>query len=347
MDFVASVNEMNPVANKFQLGNKIAGAIGGLGWYPDTLVEHLFVCAVNGNDQFNGKSPLLPKLKIQAAIDVASTTKHTVIHLLTSFSAANTIYDFDDDAVAAASVTSGNERLINSWVYIYKSNIHIVGEGLPGSIVIKPAAAASAGIVAIKTGMKNISFSNIRFNATTAAAAHIVSSGTVENLVIRDCEFIKGTIQLDLDAGLLTRPVIEDCFFMDAITYALTIAPIYGHVSGCYHGVTKYAGAGGKQTAIFNVANTSGVLGFRIHNNVLHGGDNGASHDVAAIGILIAGTNAKGCIISHNNIFACDDTIDDDGTDSMVVENYTPDGEPNSISSGSASTVGLVLAKSS
>ena len=327
MDFVSSINEMNPVAKKFQLGNKIAGAIGGLGWYPDTLVEHLYVCAATGNDQFNGKSPLTPKLKIQAAIDAASTTKHTIIHLLTSFSAANTIYDFDDEGtIPTVAVTSGNERAVGAANYLYKSNLHFVGEGPPGSIVIKPAAAASAGIIAIKTGMANISFSNIAFDATTAAAASIKTSGTVVNLTIENCTFKLGTVQLDLDAGIITNPVIINNEFWDADTDFIAIAPLKGLIGENYIGFSVYLAAGGKITSGITFANTSGTGGTRIVNNHIQGGDDAGTNDVIATGILLAGTNTKAASIIGNVISNCDDQINDGGTDTLIALNFSEAG---------------------
>ena len=367
MSLISEFNMSGPTAHKYRLGNLLASigsppGIPNSSYFPDTWVEHLYV-SPGGDNGNSGLTPGLPVHTIQEAIDKASTTKHTVIHLLPSFKAtatgalvADTIADFDDDAVAAATVTTGDQRLINAWVYIYKSNIHIVGEGIVGSVNIKPAAAASAGIFAIKTGMKNISFHNLFFDATTAAAGIITTgaTGVITNLHIKNCRFYLGTIQVDLDTGLVTNVVIENCEFIDmgggAGTYGLTIAPVYGGIYNCIFKITKRAGAGGKTAALINVANTSGVKGFEIVGNILCGGDDGGSHDVAAIGIYIVGTNVINCIIEDNRIFACDDPIDNNGGagDTMIGGgNFTPDGEPNSIASGSDSTVGKIFAKSS
>ena len=322
---VERINSMNPIARSEGLGNKIASALGWTGWYEKALIEHIFV-SPQGNDANSGYTPKRALLTIQKAIDKASTTKHTVVHLMPKFSAANTIDSFTDESVAAASVASGNERLINAAIYIYKSNMYFVGEGPSGSVKIAPPAACSAGIVAIKDGMANISFFNVAFDATTAAFASIKSRGEVENLTIQNCTFKLGTIQLDLDADVITNPVIVDNEFWDADTDFLTIAPSKGIISDNNIGFSVYLSAGGKITSGITLANTAGTGGTRIKDNVIQGGDDGGTNDVITDGILIAGSHTRAASIIGNIIANCDDQIDDSGTDTLIANNFSEAG---------------------
>lgn len=328
------------------------GAVGGSvfdGWefMPEAWKEELWV-SPGGFATNNGRDKDHPLLTIQSAIDLASTTKFTRIHLVPYLSSANTIADFDDDAVAAASVASGNERLINAWVYIYKSNIQFIGHGVFGNTKVIPAAAASAGIVAIKTGMSNISFKNIDFDATTAAAGHIVTVGTVDTLVLDNCRFNLGTVQLDLDAGLATDCIIKNCTLINMDTDGIAIAGVRGGIYNTKIGIDTYLAAGGKITSGITLTNTSGSIGFTIDGVVIHGGDDGGTNDVITKGIFVGGTNVVGATIINYQASECDQPLDDDGTDTFRGgSNVTPDGEPNSIASGSADTVGQILMKSS
>ena len=327
--------------------NQVGDVFDGWNFMPSTWKEEFWV-SPGGSNSNHGQDKEHPLLTMQKAIDLASTTKFTRIHLVPYLSSANTIADFDDDAVAAASVTTGNERLINAWVYIYKSNIQFVGHGIFGNTIIKPAAAASAGIFAIKTAMAGISFKNIDFDATTAAAGHIVTAGTVDTMMIENCRFNLGTVQLDLDAGLATDVYIKNCTLINMDTDGIAIAGVRGGIYNTMIGIDTYLAAGGKITSGITLTNTAGSIGFTINGVVIHGGDDGGTNDVIAKGIFVGGSNVVAATIINCQASECDQSLDDDGTDTFIGgSNLTADGEDNSISSGSADGVGQIYMKSS
>lgn len=326
---IPKLNSMCPGAHESLLGTMLAGGLDSktylFPFWDQKNVEHFWVSG-EGNDQNHGQSPTAPLLKIQRAIDLASTLKTTIVHLIGSFSAAGTKRDHDDDAIHSASVTTGNQRLINTECYIYKSDIHFIGEGPLGYTVIKPGAALTAGIFAIKTGLARISFQNIVLDMTTAANEAIYAVGTVDDLHIIGNRFIVGLDVIDLDQGLCKDAIIagNEFFGLSAANGDyISIAPIRGKIVGNY---IYHNSANASTGYMIGLANTASSGFCVIEDNILHGGDITAGTNIMALGIAVVGANSKYNVIRNNSIFGATDYISDGGTDCTLIGNNTEAG---------------------
>jgi len=284
---------------------------------PKNDIEWCFV-SPSGYDHQGGGRMNHPLKTIQKAIDLASETKHTFIFLQADISAADTIDKFDDDTVGAS--------LANAYINVDKSFTHFIGIGGPGEVLINPGAAATAGIVSLPAGSTGISFNNITFVATTAANAIIKSVSTVSNIKFKDCILKTGTgattiIGLDLDGGLATNVIVEDCEFHDMYS-GITIAPVLGRISNCKI-IVGTPGAGTAGIGI-TIANTSGTKGIIMEKVLINGGTAGGANNYT-IGIHVVGSNTVGANIINCNIENCDADVTDAGTNTFKSNTLTAD----------------------
>jgi len=132
-----------------------------------TRGDFWFVDAAYGSDSASGEDIDHPVNTIQHALTLAAAkrtrtgrTYDDYIILLPT----NGV-DYDDDAVSAG--------LSNAYVYVNIPNIHIVGAGPIGSVVIKPDAAATAGVINVGASGDRFSLHNVVIDTETALSAAV------------------------------------------------------------------------------------------------------------------------------------------------------------------------------
>jgi len=301
-------NNAVPKSGTVGIGDYLQNALIGGGLIHSKDPHWWFVDPQSGSDAYDGDSWNAPFKTIQAAVDAAGDGRGDTIFLLSGRG-----YDYDDDTVGAS--------LANAYVYINKADINLVGLGPPNSVVIKPDAAATAGVIALGASAARVRIANLTINTATAQSAAIVTSTgasypTVENCifdlvgasgplgyginfggakvsypVIRGCTFHLGTL---IKAGIALKAqdatpfgaLIEDCVFMNALSASGT---------PCEDGI--------------NVMDGTGVI---IRNCHISGG---ASTDYNLVDGIDIDASVLNTLIADCTIGNCDNGVTDGGTD--------------------------------
>lgn len=291
-----------------------------------------FVDAENGDDNAGGRDIWTPVKTIQQAIYLI-TKKRTAnskyydefIYLLPT----NAI-DYDDDTVG----NTAKGGLANTYVYINTPNIHIIGAGPLGSVVIKPDEAATAGVFNIGASGDRFHLSNVIINTATAQSAAIKLTAAANFPIIENVVFdLVGAagplgVGIDGDNGKVSYPIIRNCtFYMGTLLLAGIIikvqdaTPFGGLIEKC----DFLSVINGADTPVVDVINVKDGTGLIIRECNIHGGDTGTAYN-AADGIDID-AGVLNTLVTRNSISGCDALITDGGTDTDSVFNWTADGE--------------------
>jgi len=326
------LNRMSGAAHKHRLGDLILAGVGGFGF---TRGGYWFVDAANGNDNNSGESLSNPVQTIQRAL-YNITQKRTAAGLTYDYDEYIFLLptqgvDYDDDTVSNTSIGG----LANAYVYVNEPNIHIIGAGPLGSVIIKPDAAATAGVFNIGTSGERFHLSNVVINTASALSAAVKFGATGGVFpVIENCIFdLVGTtgptgVGIDMDSGKCSSPIIRNnVFYMGTLIKAAIIAEVqdatpFGGLIEDNRFISVINGAG---TGVADVINVKDGTGLIINNNVIHGGDTGTTYN-ATDGVDID-SGVVNAIISNCCISGCDNPIIDGGTDCDIVNNFTADGE--------------------
>lgn len=318
MSFIEDLNTMTPSASVHRLGNLIAAAAPYAAF---TRGEFYFVDAANGNDGNGGADIRDAFQTIQKAVNQCSGLADDYIFLLPTVGT-----DYDDDTVGAS--------LANAYVYVNTPNVHIVGIGGPGNVVINPGAAATAGVINVGASGKRFHLSNVTINTATAQSAAIKLTAASNFPVIEKCIFdLVGAagplgIGIDGDAGKVSYPVIRDNVFhlgtliKSGIVIEVQDASPYGGLIENNVFVSILNGAG---TGVVDVINVKDGTGLVIKDCLIHGGDSGTAYN-ADDGIDID-ASVLNTLVVNCRISGCDALITDGGTDTDIVKCFTADGE--------------------
>lgn len=325
------LNRMNAVAHKHRFGDLFMSSFS----YGMSRGNHWFVDAANGNDADSGQDLGHPVKTIQQALYNISQYRvkanltydfPSYIHLLPTAGV-----DYDDDTVG----NTAKGGLANAYVYVNQPDIHIIGEGPLGSVIINPDAAATAGVINIGTSGARFHISNVVIKTTTAKSAAIKFGATgglwplIENCVF-DLVGAAGPlgVGIDMDAGKVTYPIIRNCtFYMGTLLIAAIRAEVqdatpYGGLIEKCDFLSVLNGAGTPVVDVINVKDGTGLI---IRECNIHGGDTGSNYN-AADGIDID-SGVVNTLVTRCNISGCDALITDGGTDTDSVDNWTADGE--------------------
>ena len=230
--------------------------------------------------------------------------------------------DYDDDTVGAS--------LANAYVYINISDISIHACGMPGDVVIKPGAAATAGIFALGTIADRLELDGIWFDCTTAANECIdVPSGGVNNCWIHNCRFdgqggAAAAGIVTANAATCANWIIENNTFIDC-----TVAAIKGYLG--YAKIRNNILIKTLTTAmtigisLLDNTTTADSDGAVIHDNLVLGGIEGTTP--LATGISVAAA-CYGVGVWRNGVAGCTDNLSHTANDAatQAIDNYTADG---------------------
>jgi len=314
--------------NQYQIQKKLDDAYHSHPGQFFTRGEKWYVDPANGDDNAGGKDIWTAVQTIQKALTLiaakrtaSSKTYHEYIYLLPGQGT-----DYDDDTVGAS--------LANAYVYINISDVSIIGCGRPGDVVVKPDAAATAGIFALGTSADRIEIANIHFDSTTAANGMInAASGGCDDVWIHHCAFDGqgGAASVGINtanAATCARWTIEYNRFIDRVT-----GSVIGYLG---LGIIRYntiiktiAGALTIGISLLDNTTTADSDGAVIHDNLVLGGINGTTP--LADGISVA-ANCYGVGVWRNGIAGCTDnlTITENTAGAHAIDNYTYDqGEGN------------------
>ncbi|KKN78257.1 hypothetical protein LCGC14_0351160 [marine sediment metagenome] len=312
---INDLNTMSPSAFKHKLGRLVTA---NQAFPAYTRGNTYFVDPEFGKDSYSGTDIKYAFQTIQKAVDKCSGESDDYIYLLPSDGV-----DYDDDTVGTS--------LANAYVYINKSNVHLIGLNPPHmqSVIIKPGAAATAGIIALGTGADRCEIAGITFDLTTAANECIdVPSGGANGVWVHDCHFI-GTGDTN-DTGINTANaanssywIIEDCVF-----YNLVIGAVKGYFNrGVIRNnriVKTVTGALTDGISLLDNTTTADSDGCLVENNIVGGGIVGTTP--LATGIKVASA-CYGVIISNNYIGGCTDNLSmtENTAAAHAFHNYTYD----------------------
>jgi len=300
--------------------------------------EAWFVDVENGNDSAGGKDIWSPLKTMQQAI-----------YLITQKRSANSKYydefiylmptnsiKYGEDSTAGDDTVGNTAKggLANAYVYVNTPNIHIIGAGPLGSVVIKPDDAATTGVFNIGASGDRFHLSNVVINTATAQSAAIKLTAAADFPLIENCVFdLVGAagplgVGIDGDNGKVSYPIIRNCtFYMGTLLIAAIIlevqdaTPFGGLIENCDF-LSVLNGAG---TGVVDVINVKDGTGLIIRDINIHGGDAGTAYN-ADDGIdLDAGV--VNTLITRCNISGCDALITDGGTDTDITDCLTADGE--------------------
>ena len=316
---INEINAMNPTANKYRLGNLIAAAAPYAAF---TRGNHYFVDQEFGKNSYSGTDIKYAFKSIQRAVDKCSGESDDYIFLL------------PQDGVDYTGDTVG-QSLANAYVYINKSNVHLIGinPGHGQSVIINPGAAASTGIINLGANADRVEIAGITFNTTTAANEAISATGGSSGVWIHDCRFLGAAGAAE--AGIVTTNaascadwVIENCYF-----YNLDVASIQGYLSrGIIRNnriITTVSAALTMGIELVDNTTTADSDGCLIENNIVGGGINGGTP--LADGISVASA-CIGVLISNNLVGGATDnlTMTENTAGAHAFNNFTYDqGEGN------------------
>jgi hypothetical protein len=325
MSLRKDINKMNQVTWKHKLGDVVA-LERHVQFHPKATFW--YVDAANGNDNGSGEDVDHAVQSIQQAlynISLKRTATGKVYEDVIFLLPTNAV-DYDDDTVG----NTAKGGLANAYVYINQANIRIRGIGIPGGVLIKPDAAATAGIFAIGTSADRLEISGIRFDCTTAANECIdVPSGGANDVHIHDCIFDGqgGAAAAGIvtgNAATCARWVIENNQFIDC-----TVAAIKGYLG---HGLIRnnvfiktMTGAMTDGISLLDNTTTADSDGCVIRDNLVLGGIEGTTP--LATGIKVAGA-CYGVGIVDNRAAGCTDNLSHTANTAAThaIENATGDG---------------------
>ena len=295
-----------------------------------------FVDSENGDDNAGGRDIWTPVKTIQQAIYLItqkrlSNSKYydEFIYLLPT----NNI-DYDDDTVG----NTAKGGLAHAYVYINTPNIHIIGAGPLGSVVINPDAAATAGVINIGASGDRFHLSNVVIRTTTAKSAAIKLTAASDFPIIENCLFdLVGAsgplgVGIDGDAGKISYPIIRNCTFhmgtllIGAIVLEVQDASPYGGLIENCDFVNVLNGAG---TGVVDVIKLKDGTGITVRGCNIHGGDTGTAYN-ANCGIDVD-SGVLNTLITRCNISGCDAQITDGGTDTDISDCWSVDTEGSAI----------------
>lgn len=217
MGLVEALNNMTPSAKDHRLGNLILAAAPYAAF---TRGDFWFVDAANGNDSNSGADIRDAFQTIQKAVNVCSGVADDYIFLLPTDGT-----DYDDDTVGAS--------LANAYVYINKSNVHLIGinPAHGQSVIVNPGAAATAGVINLSAAADRVEIAGITFNTTTAANEAIAVTGGANGVWVHDCRFLGagGAAEAGIvgtNVASCADWVIENCLF-----YNLDVGAVVGYFS--------------------------------------------------------------------------------------------------------------------
>ncbi len=296
MSFIELLNEMTPAARDVRLGNLIAAAAPYAAF---TRGDFYFVDQSNGNDAFGGKDIRDAFKSIQKAINVCSGVVDDYIFVLPTDGV-----DYTGDTVGAS--------LANAYIYLNKSNVHLIGlnPGHMGSVIVKPGAAATAGILNLGNGADRCEIAGLTFDTTTAANECIAVTGGADNVWVHDNKFVAygetagagivGTNVASCDGWVIERNTFLNC----------TVAAILGYF---HDGVIRnnrlvktVTGALTIGISLLDNTTTADSDGCLVENNIVGGGIVGTTP--LADGISVAAA-CYGVLISNNLIGGCTDNL--------------------------------------
>jgi hypothetical protein len=270
-----------------------------------------FVNQVSGSDTANtGNNPSSPFKTIQKAIDSAGTATDGQGDIVFLQSGNGT--DYTGDTVGAS--------LSNAYVYINKPDLSIIGLGPPNSIIIKPGAAATAGVIVLGASADRVRLANFTIDTTTALSGAIVTvSGahypTIENIIFQLTGDTGPTgVGIDFDAAAVNYPVIRNCDFYCG---TLTIAGIRmkaGTTGGLIQGCRFISTINGSGTPCVDGINVKAGSFLTIDRCFINGGDKGTNYNMVDgidIDAGVVHTQICDCLIGN-----CDNGVVDGGTDS-------------------------------
>jgi len=299
-------NNMVAKQGTLGIGDYIMMALGGIGVYARENPVFWYVNPVTGLDTNSGTSPAAPFKTIQFAVDSAGTATDGRGDVIFLQSGNGT--DYDDDTVGAS--------LADAYVHINKPDLSIIGLGPPNSVIIKPDAAATAGVIVLGASADRVRIANLTIDTTTAQSGAIVSvSGahypTIENVIFN----LVGAagplgVGIDFDAAAVNYPVIRNCNFYCGTLIKAAIRMKCGTTGGliedCFFVNTETAG-----TPTEDGINVKAGKFLRIKNCTIHGGAT-ADHlfaDGIDIDAGVVNTSIDGCYIG-----GCTAAVTDGGT---------------------------------
>ena len=287
------------------IGDYMAMSLYGMNIYAHPDPSFWFCNAATGLDTNTGLDPSLPFKTIQKAID--SARSGDVIFLQ-----AGAGSDYDDDTVGTG--------LADTYLYINRPDISIVGLGPPNSVIIKPAAAATAGIINLGALADRFYLANVTLDTTTAQSGAIVTSNGTHNPTIENCIFrLIGAagplgVGIDFDAAAVNYPVIRNCTFYCGTLLIAAMRLKVGATGGLIQNCIIVSALNGSGTPCTDPINLKAGTNTIFDQIIIHGGDAGTAYNFPD-GIDIDG----GCvntIITRSFIGNCDAGVTDGGTDS-------------------------------
>lgn len=308
----AYFSEMVGAQGSMRIGDYMGVLFGMTGLVTREDPTFWFVNPLSGSDTANvGYKFDSPFQTIQAAVDAAGNGTDGEGDVIFLQSGNGT--DYDDDTVGAS--------LSNAYVYINKSDLHIVGLGPPGSVIIKPDAAATAGIFNLGANADRVSFHNLTIDTTTAQSGGIVTTSGTHYPLIENCIFnLVGAagplgVGIDFDAAAVTLPTIKNCTFHLGTLIIAAIRMKCGTTGGLIQDCRIISTLNGSGTPCVDGINVKAGTGLVIDRCHIHGGDAGTAYnmvdgidiDAGCISTIITGP----CYIGN-----CDNGVVDGGTDS-------------------------------
>ncbi len=287
-----------------------------------------FVDAENGDDNAGGQTIWSPLKTIQKALTLieakrAANSKYydEFIYLLPT----NGV-NYDDDVIGS--------KYTGAYVYVNTPNIHIIGAGPLGSVVIKPTAAASNGVFYVSGNADRFHLANVVIDTSASLNGAVkLAAGADYPLIEHVVVNVVGTTGptgygINGSTDQVAFPIVRNSVFYLG---TLGVAAIYlkakdtflsgGLIENNYIVSTLNGSGTGTQYGIA-VGDGTGVI---VSGNVIHGGDSGTAYNIGT-GIIIA-TGVLNTSVVRNRVSGCDYQYVDSGTDTDLVDNWTADGE--------------------
>ena len=263
-------NAMNPVAQKFGLGDRIAAAA------LDTPGTVFYVDSVHGNDgaDFDGKSWATAKATLDAAVGLCTADAGDVIKIARKHAedlAAADAVDIDVAGVTVIGMGVGDDR--PTFTYTNAAGEIVIGASnvTLSNVICNASVTTVLKAIDIEAGATGVVIDSCKFGVDTAGTDEfnnaIVVGDQCNNYVIQNCECHQGTaaavsfvkIDADTDYGKILNNFVSGAYSTACIVgdEADDMILIQGNI--LYNGQATGIGVG-TEPCIELAATTTGVI---------------------------------------------------------------------------------------